>query len=103
MNNSGRTGKYSIHASGKDSPNIKNVLQEISEGEGNGSIMEEPRFKESPEASNQNDDHMYVVEKIVQHVGSKPHLMHVVQWYGCSTAEDTAKFPHHILLRFINA
>lgn len=36
-------------------------------------------------------DNTYTVDKIVQHISSRPHVRYVVIWYAYNTADDTAE------------
>lgn len=42
----------------------------------------------------------YVVDNIVQHIGSGPRLRYSTGFYGCIMVDDTAKAPHDIPQHF---
>lgn len=47
-------------------------------------------------------DRIYVVDKILGHIGSGPRLQYVPRWYGYSKADDTAGRHHRIPQQFID-
>lgn len=53
------------------------------------------------EISNATDAHASEVEQIIRHTGTRPHIKHIVRWYGYSSVVDTIELPECILRHFV--
>lgn len=90
----GWDNKVSIHRD-KLAPKSKGYSNE-SNGEKEGSTEKARCFEEDVEEVHETIDDLNVVDKIVRHVHLGPRLKYVVQWYGYSKADDTAKLSDHV-------